>query len=205
MGGTLQKNSGLRCGGTQGRWVQDWARILRARMCEHRMSVGAGVFKDRLSTSMPTPGSLWRGEQSKPPPPPPIGAAIHRPFPPALCRCLLQQCSDPTPPACSQIKGFPSPACALWFLGGKGQTSGEAQTCRRCNMGGFCPGYRGVDISGAGQSQNQGHRTELSMSCKHLAPAAFSLLASSVAWPQAWGGACMYLLAGSAYSSCWVK
>lgn len=130
--------------------------------------------------------------------PPPIGAAIHRPFPPALCRCLLQQCSDPTPPACSQIKGFPSPACALWFLGGKGQTSGEAQTYRRCNMGGFCPGYRGVDISGAGQSQNQGHRKELSMSCKHLAPAAFSLLASSVAWPQAWGGACMYLLAGSA-------
>lgn len=156
MGGAFWKNSGIRCVGTQGRWVQDWALILRARMGEHRASVGVGVLKDRLSTSMPAPGSLWLGEQSNPPPHP---WNCHSQAPPSCpCLCLLQQCSLSASPCCMRPnKRVSQPSLCPVVSGGgeegrEGQTSQEAQTSRRCNMGGFCPRYRGVDISGARQS-----------------------------------------------------
>lgn len=139
--------SGIQCVGTQGRWVQDWALILRARMCEHRMSVGWG--SSRTACPPPCLHQAPCSLESNPSPTPPLELPFTDPSHPALCLCLLQQCSDPTPAACSQIKGLPSPACALWFLGRKGKLWGRPQTCRRCNMCGFCPRYGGVDISGA--------------------------------------------------------
>ena len=60
-------------------------------------------------------------------------------------------CSGLTPAACGQIKGIPSPTCALCFLGGNGKLHGrsclwpaESTTCMALSKV-----QRGVDISGA--------------------------------------------------------
>lgn len=132
----------------QGRWVRDWAVILRASTCGHRMSE-VGVFKDHLSTSMPGPG---------PHPTPPLKR-------PALCLSLLlegHQCSDPTPAACSQIKGFPSPTCALWFLGVEGKLHGREapDLSKGQHVWPLSKEQRGVSISGAAPWEHRGHGTD---------------------------------------------
>lgn len=145
-----------------------------------------GVFKNHLSISMPRPHSLELGEHSRPPPYPselPFPGPSHPVCPRSHLSLLLERelCSGPTPAACGQIKGIPSPTCALCFLGENGKLHGrsclwpaEGTTCMALSKV-----HRGDDIS------SQTSRMRVLGQTTGRAADPHSPAASSEAWPPA--------------------